>query len=153
MAGFSKIYCIGGLGGYMGSDGINPIYCQIWLGEGSRQWMEAYYFEGHFKPLGKVMKIIPQGPDHPDSLLDACIAFFPEHFRSCPLLTVVEEQLVDVESLDFSMNDNIPPEWRELRKQARPFLASLNIFEADLIERGSKPITRRRVKAVKGTKC
>lgn len=29
MAGYSKIFCIGGEGGYLGSDGINPILFQI----------------------------------------------------------------------------------------------------------------------------
>ena len=45
MAGFSKIYCIGGEGGFLGSDGINPIALQIWQGEGNRMWFEVHYFD------------------------------------------------------------------------------------------------------------
>ena len=43
MAGYSRIYCIGGLGGFGGADGINPILLQIWVGDASRQWFEAHY--------------------------------------------------------------------------------------------------------------
>ena len=44
MAGYSKIYCIGGEGGFLGSDGMNPIDFQILVGDGNRQWLEARYF-------------------------------------------------------------------------------------------------------------
>ena len=54
MAGISRIYCIGGSGGFMGSDGVSPIYAQIWQGDGNRQWFEARYFEEGFGPMGKV---------------------------------------------------------------------------------------------------
>ncbi len=41
MAGITRIFSIGGGGGFGGSDGVNPIYAQIWQGEGNRQWFEA----------------------------------------------------------------------------------------------------------------
>ena len=37
MSGYSKIYCIGGEGGFLGSDGMNPIDFQILVGDGNRQ--------------------------------------------------------------------------------------------------------------------
>ena len=144
MAGFSRIYCIGGLGGYMGSDGMNPILLQIWVGDASRQWLEAHYFTSDIKPLGKVNRIIPTGPlpDYSDGLFDACIVFFPEHFQACPMLKVVEKQLVDVDCIDFDMKHNVPPEWPELREEARELFNGLVIFEAELTPLGSR--TRRR---------
>lgn len=45
MAGFSKIYCVGGLGGFQGADGVNPILFQILVGDASRQWLQVHYFD------------------------------------------------------------------------------------------------------------
>jgi hypothetical protein len=45
MAGYSKLYCVGGLGGYLGADGINPILFQILIGNADRQWLEVHYFD------------------------------------------------------------------------------------------------------------
>lgn len=134
MAGFSKIYCIGGLGGFMGADGINPIEVQIWVGDSSRQWMEARYFRKGIKPIGDLKKIIPAAPDHPDNLLDACIAFYPRAFRDCPSLSKVKRQLRGIECLDFDQNqDEIPEDWYRLREEARQPMLSINIFEANLV--------------------
>ncbi len=77
---------------------------------------------------------IPNGPDHPDSLLDACIAFFPEHFRSCPALAKVREEIKDTERIDFSEDIDVPPSWSKLREEARPLFKKLHIFKADLKE-------------------
>jgi hypothetical protein len=52
MAGYSRIYCIGGLGGFAGADGINPMLVQIWVGDADRQWLEAHYFDPGLEPLG-----------------------------------------------------------------------------------------------------
>ncbi len=43
MAGFSKIYAIGGQGGYMGADGVNPMEMPLMVGDASRQWLEQRY--------------------------------------------------------------------------------------------------------------
>ena len=77
MAGFSRIYCIGGEGGFQGADGINPLLGQILVGDASRQWLEPLYAKYDLGPLGHLKTIVPAGPDHPDMILDACIAFFP----------------------------------------------------------------------------
>ena len=65
LAGFSKLYVIGGLGGFQGADGVYPIRLQIWLGEGDRQWLEPHYVDASIRPLGSVRTIIPDGPDAP----------------------------------------------------------------------------------------
>ena len=77
MAGYNKIYLIGGEGGFKGSDGINPILFQILVGDADRQWLEVHYFDQNIKPL--VKSIIPEKPDV--GLLDACIAFYPDFFK------------------------------------------------------------------------
>lgn len=133
MAGFSTIYSVGGLGGFMGADGINPIWAQILVGEGGRQWLEAVYLDKSFSPLGDVRVVIPEGPNHPNGLLDACIAFLPKLFRDCPTLSVMNEKLRGVEMLDFNMGKHeIPTEWQQLRREALPIFRSLNIFESSL---------------------
>ena len=133
MAGYSRLYCIGGLGGFQGGDGINPILFQILVGDADRQWFESHYFDSTIKPLGEVNVIVPEGPDHPNALLDACIAFFPDHFKSCSLLPTVNSALIGVKRLDFDLGkDDIPSEWNGLREEARPYFKSLNIWEAIL---------------------
>ena len=139
MAGYSKIYCIGGLGGFEGADGINPIDFQIWVGDGERRWFEVHYFNDKIKPIGKLRTIIPESPDHPDGLLDACIAFSPEYFHVCAALEAVREKLQSQDRLDFNLEKRrIPREWVALREQARPLFRDLIIFEAELepLQRG-----------------
>lgn len=134
MAGFSKLYVIGGQGGFMGADGVNPIEFFVLVGESDRQWLEPHYFDRSIDPIGKLGVIIPASPNHPDSLLDACIAFCPRHFKGCPSLGAVEAALRDAERLDFNADpQDIPPAWARLREEARPLFAEMNIWQADLV--------------------
>jgi hypothetical protein len=134
VAGDSRLYVVGGLGGFQGADGVNPIAFQILVGEGNRQWLEAHYFDPEIKPLGKVRTIIPAGPDHPDALLDACIAFFPQHFVSCRSLPGVRSKLNETETLDFDLGrGDIPYTCGDLREEARPLFRKLNIWKAELV--------------------
>ncbi|MBL8862356.1 MAG: hypothetical protein JNK02_10125 [Planctomycetes bacterium] len=139
VAGYSKIYVIGGQGGVMGADGVNPIELLILVGDASRQWLEPHYFDKSIQPIGKLRVIIPAGPDQPDSLLDACIAFCPRHFSACPSLQEVESALRAAERLDFHARPgDIPAAWARLRDEARPLFAALSLWQADLV-----PIDRR----------
>lgn len=133
MAGYGKIFCVGGEGGYLGSDGINPILFQIFVGDASRQWLEVNYVDSSIKPIGKIITIIPQGPDHKDSIIDACLAFYPQFFGSCPSLPAVKEKLKDAERMDFDLGKNVPEEWAQLREEARPLLSKLAIYKAELV--------------------
>lgn len=77
---------------------------------------------------------MPAAPDHPDALLDACIAFCPRYFKSCPSLVKVEAALRDAERLDFDADPQaIPEAWVSLREEARPLFAAMNIWRADLV--------------------
>lgn len=134
MAGFSRLYVFGGQGGFMGTDGVNPIDMMIMIGDGNRQWLEPRYFGAHIKPLGNLRTVIPEGPDRPDAVLDACIAFCPRYFKACPSLKEVESSLGDAERLDFDAKPlEIPTGWRKLREEARPIFNSLNIWHAELV--------------------
>jgi hypothetical protein len=134
MAGYSRFYVVGGLGGFMGADGVNPIEFLVLVGNADRQWLEPHYFDRTIKPIGKLRVIVPAKPDHPDALLDACIAFCPRYFKSCPSLEKVEAALRDAERLDFNANRQaIPEAWFNLREEARPLLATMNIWQADLV--------------------
>lgn len=133
MAGFSKLYVIGGLGGFQGADGVNPIQMQIWVGDGNRQWLEPHYVDSSIKPLGAVQVFVPAKPDDPDTLLDACIAFYPQHFEQCPSLKQAAILLENVTHLDFDLGKkDIGSIWPRLRKEARPYFKQLHIFEAVL---------------------
>lgn len=129
MAGFSKLYAIG----EAGFDGINPMFLQIWVGDADRQWLEAHYIDQTLKPIGSLKRIIPARPDAPDSLLDACIAFFPRHFMRCHSLQEVASELTALDALDFHNGaDRVPKKWVELRREAMPYFSKLNVFEAKL---------------------
>ena len=131
MAGYSRIYCIGGEGGFLGADGMNPIDFQILVGDADRQWLEVRYFNRRIQPMGRIGSIIPKGPDHPDALIDACLAFFPEYFESCPSLTQVVEALGNASRLDFHF-DGEPSGWGQLREEARHLFKHLVIYKAEL---------------------
>jgi len=133
MAGFSRIYCIGGEGGFQGADGINPMALQIWVGDADRQWLEAHAFDPGISSLGQVRAVIPAAPDDPDMLLDALIMFYPQHFQGCPSLPSVREQLKGKTRVDFNLGENVPAEWEKLREEARPLMADMAIFEAQLV--------------------
>lgn len=139
MSGYSKIYCIGGEGGFMGSDGMNPIDFQILVGDGNRQWLEVKYFNSNIRPMGRVRVIIPKGPDpiYKDALLDACLAFFPEYFQKSLSLTKVVEAVGNAKRLDFDA-DGEPDGWAELREEARLLFGQLIIYKAELIPLNSK---------------
>ncbi len=136
MAGYIKIYCIGELGGFQGADGINPVWLQIWEGTADRMWFEAKYFKEGLRSLCNIKTMVPERPDDPNMLLDACICFFPEYFNKCPSLIKVERKLGNMDFLDFNLDKkNIPMiEWEQLRIEAKPLFKKLHIFEAELKE-------------------
>jgi hypothetical protein len=134
VAGYSKLYVIGSAGGFMGADGVNAIEFLVLVGDAGRQWLEPHYFDTTIEPLGKLRVIIPAGPDHPDSLLDACIAFCPRYFERCASLGEVAAALRDTERLDFDARpQDIPTAWARLRDEARPLFADMGIWRADLV--------------------
>ena len=133
MTGYTAIYCVGGAGGYEGADGINSILFQMWQGDGSRQWLEVHYFDNSIQPIGNIRNIVPAGPDSPTMLLDACLAFFPRHFESCPSLPQVRDALRDAQHIDFDPGANaIPLSWNRLRAEAAPLLERLFIVKGEL---------------------
>jgi hypothetical protein len=69
----------------------------------------------------------------PNALLDACIAFYPEHFSECPSFAAVAGRLGGVTCLDFDLgHKDIPTEWEHLRGEARHAFAKLVIFAGAL---------------------
>lgn len=133
MSGYSRLYCIGGEGGFLGADGINPMLFQILVGDADRQWFEVRYFGNDIKPLADIIRIVPSGPDDANALLDACIVFYPEHFSTCPAMGLVSQQLSSAKLLDFSVGaERIPRDWQRLRDEARVPFTKLHIWEATL---------------------
>ena len=71
--------------------------------------------------------------DGPDALIDACIAFYPQHFRSCPSLAEAALVLNDTDCLDFDIGTtNVPVIWPKLREEARPLFKQLCVMQARL---------------------
>jgi hypothetical protein len=83
--------------------------------------------------MGRLRVIVPYGPDHPDMVLDACLAFYPRPFRRCPSFRAVEAEARNLERLDFNaFPEAIPAAWPMLRAEARGLLAELGVWEAEL---------------------
>jgi hypothetical protein len=134
MSGFSRIYIVGGEGGFMGADGVNPIELLILVGDADRQWLEPHYFNVALKPRGDTRRIVPASPNHPDMILDACLAFAPSMFTGCRTLAQVERELGDFTFLDFhAARSVIPKSWNTLREEARAVFEALPIWEAQLV--------------------
>ena len=115
----SKIYCIGSEGGFLYSDGLRTIDLLILVSEGGAQALVAYHTDKRIRPMGRIEVIVPAGPDHPDALIDAFLAFFPKYFESCPSLAQVAEGLANARRIDFHL-DGEPAGWTQLREEARP---------------------------------
>ena len=131
MAGYSKIYVIGGEGGFLGSDGVNPIEFLVLVGDADRQWLEPHYFDKHLGDAALCKLLLPAQPDSADNLLDACIAFASSHFTTCESLADVSNQMAGVSRLDLA--DAKPQSWIRLREEARPVFRQLNIWRAELV--------------------
>lgn len=133
MASYSRIYIVYPPADFTDREGRRGGVLQIWVGDGNRQWLEAHWIGTSHPPIARIKAIVPAGPDHPDSLIDACIAFFPDFFRGCPSLTEAELVLNDADRLDFDLGQfNVPLIWTKLREEARPFLAKFSILRGDL---------------------
>jgi hypothetical protein len=136
MAGYSALYCVGDSGGYLSADGPNRIYFQILVGDADRQWMEVHYFDSRIRPIVHA-RLVPAYPNDPRALVDACILFYPDHFKACSLLQPTAKALRRAMGrksvLDFHLDANRMPEsWPALRKEALPLFKRLNVFRADL---------------------
>jgi len=97
----------------------------------SESLWSVHYLERSALQLGAVLSLTPAGQD---CLLDACIAFYPQHFRHCESLRSVERLLRHTSHLDFNQGE--PKDalqfWPQLRKEARPAFEQLVVYEAHL---------------------
>lgn len=94
----------------------------IFRGDGNRIWYESHCLSEKIKPLGKISRIVPSGPEDKNQLLDAFITFAPDYFDSCPSMRTVREKVQGASFLDFELGENIPTEWEQLRSEARELL-------------------------------
>ena len=104
------------------------------MGRSDREWLEPHYFDTNIRPIGNLRVIVPSGPDHPDALLDACIAFFSNPFRSCPSFANVEVALGSRDRIEFDNPDDVPHSWASLRDEARPRFSGLRLWKAELVQ-------------------
>lgn len=124
MAGFDKSVFFG----HATYDGINGITMELWRGVSSRMWFEAA--RGFKRRAQRVEVIVPKGPNDPDMLLDAAMAFCPKVFQDVPGYTRMYESLEPRSYLDFDMDEGVPADWAAIRELARPVFRQLTIYEA-----------------------
>jgi hypothetical protein len=133
MAGFSQAYVLGA----RNYDGVNPIELMLLVGEGERRWFEPLYVNAPAQPLGALKVFVAAGPDHPDALLDACLAFHPSAFAACPSRAAVASALGEETRLALGHAPaDLQRLWATLREEARPLFEKLPISEAKFVPRG-----------------
>jgi hypothetical protein len=103
MAGFYKLYVVGGAGGFMGADGVNPIEYIIGVGAAHRMWLEMVHIRR--RRSTRVRFVVPAGPNDPNTLIDAVLAFDLGRFEQCPSFAAVRDHLDDVTRLEFDLVD------------------------------------------------
>ena len=134
MAGFYKIYLLGGDGGYLGSDGINPITLQILVGTSSREWLEPCYFDKSFKSMCGIKSLVPTQQTDDDNIIDAIMIFAPKLFENdCPLIKDAIEHFNMLGKKRIDLEQDKPHFWDDLRKQAKPMFDKLNLFSANIV--------------------
>jgi len=135
MAGYERIYLFGGLGGYLGADGMNPIAMQIWVGWSDRKWLEAHYFVDDLEAIGGIKAIIPKQHDEELNLLEASIIFGPQFYTmKCDLMEITMKYFSALNKTKIDLAEDAPEFWDDVVKQARPVFNTLNLFQADLKE-------------------
>lgn len=128
---------IGGL--YVVSGGVAP-WLVLLVGRGSREWIEPLYASAGFAPMGRIWAVLPARPGDPVAVLDACLAFLPQHFSSLPGFSRARAAVADHEALDLTME--LPPAWHELRRQAEARWRELRVARAALEPWGVDPYER-----------
>ncbi len=120
-AEYTRMYLVDNLAEEKGFfDSPNAEYNQnlfiILQSDNGRQALVCLYVDKGLKPLSKIWRIIPCGPEDENALLDACIAFAPQFFESCKSLNEIKSNLGDTDILETKR----PEGWEKLRNEARP---------------------------------
>jgi len=133
MAGFYKIYLVGGSGGFLGFDGINPIFFQILIGTADREWLEPKYFDEKFSSMSNITHMVPQGPINDENIIDGLIIFAPQLFEeSCDLLKEAHSYFDELGKKKIDMSVHQPKFWNELIIQAKPTFENLKLYKANI---------------------
>ena len=133
MAGFYKIYMVGGSGGFLGADGINPIGFQILVGTSSREWLEPKYFDKKIKSISGITHMVPKSPIDDESIIDGLIIFAPKLFEeSCDLMKKAHKYFDKLGKKHIDMGKDEPEFWNELILQAKPTFYNIKLYKADI---------------------
>ena len=94
-AEYTRMYLVDNLAEEKGFfDSPNAEYNQnlfiILQSDNGRQALVCLHVDKGLKPLSKIWRIIPCGPEDENALLDACIAFAPQFFESCKSLNEIK---------------------------------------------------------------
>jgi hypothetical protein len=133
MAGFSKIYIIGGSGGFLGSDGVNPIIVQILVGRSDGEWLEVNYLDPKYDSLCGIKKIIPRKAVDDDTILEGLLIFTPWLFiEKCDLMINLKNYFKKLGRKNINLHKDVPSFWDDLLIQAEPIFKEIKLFSADI---------------------
>ena len=133
MAGFYKIYMVGGSGGFLGTDGINPIALQILIGTSSREWLEPNYFDKQFSSISGITHMVPKSPTNDENIIDGLIIFAPQLFeKNCDLLKDAYVHFDKLGKKTIDMSEDQPAFWNDLVSQAKPTFENFKLYRANI---------------------
>ncbi len=90
---------------------------------------QPMYAAGAGAPLGRLQRLTTAAR-HPDALLDACLAFFPETFSHCASLALVRQVIGEAEELDLS--GRLPVGWVALRGEGKALVQGCDVKTAQV---------------------
>ncbi|WP_424357135.1 hypothetical protein [Methanocella sp. MCL-LM] len=127
------------------NEGLDKPLFEIWVGSGDREWLEVHYTAMGLSPLEHVTRFVPEGPNMAASLVDACILFYPAHFKACESLEKVrqalEAQVAGTGFLDLDVADQtFLAAWKALREEAMQKMPGLKVCKTrfEQVERFSE---------------
>ena len=133
MAGFYKIYMVGGSGGFLGADGINPIAFQILVGTADREWLEPKYFDETFKSISGITHMVPLGPTNDENIIEGLIIFAPQLFmKNCDLIKDAFKYFDKLGKKRIDMGKDQPDFWDDLVDQAQSIFQNIKLYSAEI---------------------
>ena len=97
--------------------------------DGATWTFQPLYAAGAGAPLGR-LQTVTTAAKHPDALLDACLAFFPEVFAGCAALALVQQVVGEAEQLDLS--GRLPVGWAALRGEGKAVMMGAAVKTAQV---------------------
>lgn len=120
MAGIGNYYYVGGVGGFMGADGLNGRDIEIAVWHGDRKALVPNYLTNHYHPMSpSIKRLIPKGPEDENEPREALIIFASELFKECPSYEKVKLECEGLDEVNLCFEENTPKHFYDLLEESK----------------------------------